>query len=73
MRNVRYKHPIRFYFLATFFPWLFWFVAAYLSHIEPTNHFYTLMYGALGVVGLLSPAVVAFVMMVIDPLLRKDL
>lgn len=72
--NLRYyKHPIIFYFLATFFPWLFWFIAAYLSHLEPTNQFYQTTAGILMLLGLISPPVIAFTMMGIDPNLRKDI
>src|ERR1700722_10537825 len=74
MANVKdYKHPILFYFLTTLFPWLFWFIAAYLSHHESAHSYYTLMYGILGVIGLASPAVIAFIMMKLDPNLRHDL
>lgn len=67
------KHPVLFYFLATFFPWLFWFMAAYLSHHEYIHSYYTLMYGIFGVIGLICPAVIAFVMMGIEPNLRHDI
>lgn len=74
MANVKdYKHPVLFYFLATFFPWIFWFIAAYLSHHESGHSDYALMYGIFGVIGLASPAVVAFAMMRLDPILRHDL
>lgn len=68
-----YNRPILFYSLSTFIPWAFWFMAAYLSHIETTNLFYKYAYGLLAILGLLSPAVVAFTMMQVNPHLRKDL
>ncbi|PWU05161.1 MAG: CPBP family intramembrane metalloprotease domain-containing protein [Verrucomicrobia bacterium] len=72
--NIKYyKHPILFYFLATFIPWVFWFIAAYLSHQDSTNSYFKYIGGVLELLGLLSPAVVAFTMMGIDPHLQKDI
>lgn len=49
------------------------FIAAYLSHMDSGNEYYKYTAGILMIVGLLSPAVIAFVMMGIDPHLRKDI
>jgi uncharacterized protein len=71
MDLTKYRHPILFYFLATAIPWLFWGIAAYLSHnYDAPNR---ALEGAFGLLGLISPAVVAFTMMVISPSLRKDI
>lgn len=56
----RYRHPILFYGLSTAIPWAFWFGAAYVSHITPTNPLLDTVVGVLGVVGLLAPTVIAF-------------
>lgn len=67
----QYKHPILFYFLCTLVPWSFWFAAAYLSH-QPGGSNATLS-GILGILGLASPTVIAFLMIYADPKLRSDL
>lgn len=69
----KYRHPILFYVLATAIPWAFWFAAAYLSHITPTNQFLATAVGVLGVVGLLGPTVIAFWMIWPHADLRNDL
>jgi membrane protease YdiL (CAAX protease family) len=69
----KYKHPIGFYTLTTVIPWVFWFLAAYLSHITPGNRFYVCAGSILGIIGLLSPMVVAFAMILSEPDLRNDL
>lgn len=56
----RYRHPIFFYGLSTAIPWAFWFAAAYVSHITPSNEFLATAVGVLGVIGLVAPTVIAF-------------
>lgn len=73
MHLEKYRHPILFYVLATAIPWAFWFAAAYLSHITPTNQFLATAVGVLGVVGLLGPTVIAFWMIWPHADLRNDL
>ena len=69
----RYRHPILFYVLSIIIPWVLWFIAGYVSHIEPSNHFHLITLSVLGFMGLLSPVVIALVLMLPDPILRKDL
>lgn len=69
----KYRHPVLFYVLATAIPWAFWFSAAYLSHITPTNQLLATAVGVLGVVGLLGPTVIAFWMIWPHADLRNDL
>lgn len=69
----KYRHPLLFYVLATFIPWTCWFAAGYLSHVTPANHFYITAASILGIVGLVSPMVVALSMILPDPGLRRDL
>jgi len=51
---------------------MFWFAAAYLSHMTPTNQTLALAVGLLGVVGLLAPTFIAFWMIWSDADLRAD-
>jgi hypothetical protein len=69
----RYRHPILFYSLSIIIPWLFWFVAAYLSRLTPGNSLYITISSLFGILGLISPMVIAFSMMLPDPELRRDL
>lgn len=69
----KYRHPVLFYFLATAIPWGFWFAAAQLSHITPTNQLLATAVGVLGVAGLLGSTVIAFSMIWPHGDLRRDL
>lgn len=69
----RYRHPFLFYGLCTVIPWTFWFGAAYVSHITPTNDFLGAVVGILGVLGLLGPTVIAFSIIWPHPELREDI
>jgi len=69
----KYQHRILFYSLSTIISWLFWFIAAWLSHQIPTNNIYKVTGSILGILGLVSPMVIAFIMMCSNSDLRKDL
>ncbi|HDX9590165.1 TPA: CPBP family intramembrane metalloprotease [Bacillus pseudomycoides] len=69
----KYRHPILFYGLSIVIPWVLWFIAAYISHIEPSSHVYVIVESILGIIGLASPMIVAFILMFLDPYLRNDL
>jgi hypothetical protein len=69
----KYQHSFRFYSLSIIIPWICWFVAAYLSHLTPSNSIYISIASLLGIIGLVSPMVIAFSMMLPDPELRSDL
>jgi membrane protease YdiL (CAAX protease family) len=69
----KYQHPIRFYSLSIIIPWSCWFAAAYLSHLTPSNSIYITIASLLGIIGLASPMIIAFSMMLLDPGLRSDL
>jgi len=69
----KYSHPVLFYALATAVPWTFWFAAAYVSQITPTNQFLATAVGVLGVMGLFGPMLIAFWMIWPYPDLRADL
>ncbi|WP_243522413.1 CPBP family intramembrane glutamic endopeptidase [Bacillus pseudomycoides] len=69
----KYRHPILFYVLSIVIPWVLWFIAAYISHIEPSSHVYVIVESILGIIGLASPMIVAFILMFLDSDLRNDL
>ena len=69
----KYRHPVLFYGLSTAIPWAFWFAAAYLSHLTPTNQLLAVAVSVLGIVGLLAPALIAFWMIWPDTDLRNDI
>lgn len=86
--NIRkYNHPVIFYTLSTVIPWLFWFAAAFLSHLDPAGALYPaidnglkifnlsreLVIAALMLLGLMSPVIISFAMMAMDTDLRNDL
>ena len=68
-----YRHPLLFYGLSTAVPWVFWFAAAYVSHMTPTNELLGAVVGILGVVGLLGPTAIAFSMIWPHAEMREDL
>ena len=68
----KYRHPILFYGLSIVVPWILWFVAAYMSHMEPSSNLYVIAQSVLGIIGLLSPMVIAFVLILSDSDLRQD-
>src|SRR5699024_8593829 len=57
----RYRHPVLFYLLSTLIPWVMWFMAGYVSHIEPSNYFYLIIQSNLGILGLVSPVLISFI------------
>ena len=68
-----YKKPGLFYLLSTILPWTFWFLAGYISH-RPSNAEQNMNIAiGLALVGLVSPMIVAFLLMNQNPDLRKDL
>ena len=69
----KYRRPRLFYGLATAIPWSFWIMAAYLSHITPTNQYLRAAVGIFGVIGLLAPMFIALRMIWPDAEMRMDL
>lgn len=69
----KYRHPVLFYFLSTAFPWLFWFLAAYLSHLNPGSELTRTAMSAFCIIGLVCPTIIALVMIYPDRGLRRDL
>lgn len=68
-----YRHPVLFYFLATLIPWVFWFSAGYVSHLEPQQDYHAVLVSLLGFIGILSPVFIAYWIMAKDDDLKNDL
>lgn len=68
----KYKSPFLFFFLSTAIPWALWFLAGYMSHIEPFTKTLEWAVGICSITGLLSPAVIALFFMLPDKELRCD-
>lgn len=68
----RYKNAKAFYFLSTLIPWVFWFIAGYVSHISPYRDKYLYIASILSFIGLSAPVVTAYFMISKEPELRKD-
>ena len=69
----KFKHPVLFYALATLLPWTCWFIAGHISHITPSSKLLTFFSGSLAFLGLLMPNIVAFLLIMPDPELRRDM
>ncbi|MDW8802191.1 CPBP family intramembrane metalloprotease [Clostridium sp. A1-XYC3] len=69
----KYRHPVLFYILATLIPWISWFTAGHISHITPSNNLNILVASILGIIGLTSPMIIAFSMILPDKELRSDI
>ncbi len=69
----QYKHPILFYSLATFIPWMFWIIAGYISHLSPVTSINANLASVFGFIGLLVPMMAAFWLIYKDSDLKNDL
>lgn len=67
----KYKHPFLFYFLATLFPWTFWFIAAFFSHTDSTGS--SVLQTIFAIAGLIAPNIIALLMIYQDKELLHDL
>lgn len=68
----KYRHPILFYILATLVPWTFWFIAGYISHLTPSTDQNIIIASVLGIIGLISPMIIAFALIFPEKELRAD-
>jgi membrane protease YdiL (CAAX protease family) len=68
----QYRHPYLFYFLATLIPWAFWSVAAYFSHLDPARPYFDVLVSITGFMGLVSPVIIAYVLMARDANIRSE-
>ena len=71
--NTKYKRPWFFYSLSLIIPWAFWFAAAYISRMPLKNNNLTILQAILGIVGLVSPMLVAAYLFATDRELLTDL
>jgi hypothetical protein len=69
----RYKNPLAFYLLSVIIPWGLWFLAGYISHIEPQTPRMEWATGLISFAGLLAPVIIAMSYILPDRELRKDL
>ena len=65
-----YNHLGLFYALSTVIPWALWFGVAHLSHAAPNE--YPILVALLGLLGLLAPLIIAFILILPNEVLRKD-
>ncbi len=68
-----YKSPVTFYFLSTLLPWIFWFGAGYVSHIESYQDKYLDLASIFAFIGLLTPIAVVYILISKQPGLMKDI
>lgn len=69
----RYDRPVAFYVWATALPWVFWFAAAYLSHLPDQNQTILVSTLVLSLAGLLTPLAVVVAFIRNRPELRADI
>lgn len=69
----KYNRPVFFYGLSLLIPWIFWFSAAYISHMPEKNTLLIYVQGAMAILGLLAPVIVAFYLFLSDQNLCNDL
>lgn len=69
----KYNRPIFFYGLSLVIPWIFWFAAAYISHLPNNSNELIAVQGVLGILGLVSPVLVAAYLFLSDKELAFDL
>ena len=67
-----YKSPFAFYALSIVIPWTFWFLAGYISHMEPQTARHEWATGLLSFAGLLAPVIIAISYIFPDKQLRTD-
>ena len=68
----RYKHPVLFYVMATILPWMCWFIAGHFSYMTPATTWVTFAMSGFAFLGLVSPNIIAFLLILPDPDLRRD-
>ena len=73
MNIPKYKRPVLFYSLSIIIPWLFWFIAGYISHLTPYSDQNLKIASILGFIGLLGPMGVTIWLASKDPDLRNDI
>ena len=74
MQLKKYNHPVLFYGIAVFVPWLCWFILAWLSHSQWWENPAVVLWGSiLGIIGLCGPFGIAIILILPDKEMRKEL
>ena len=74
MQLKKYSHPILFYGIAIFVPWLCWFILAWLSHTQWWENSTVIFWGSiLGIIGLCGPFGIAMILILPDKEMRQEL
>ncbi|MBL8022596.1 MAG: CPBP family intramembrane metalloprotease [Leptospirales bacterium] len=73
MNLERYNRPIFFYLMSLIIPWCLWLFVAYLSHLENRDVWLQAIQAGLGMMGLISPVLVAGYLFSRDRSLIEDL
>jgi len=68
-----YNRPVLFFGLSVSIPWILWSVAGYISHSQHLNQRLILLESIIGIIGLLTPMVTAFALMLPNRRMRDDL
>ncbi len=69
----KYNRPVFFYGLSLLIPWVLWFTAAYISHMQERNGLLLFVQAGLSILGLLAPVFVAAYLFLSDKELYNDL
>ncbi len=70
----KYNKPIFFYSFSLVIPWIFWFLAAYISHLPTSgNSIEKFSQGFFGILGLIFPMLIASYLFFRNKTLKKDL
>jgi len=74
MQLSKYKHPVLFYATAIIFPWICWFILAWLSHSQYWENPAVVFWGSiLGLIGLCGPFAIAMILILPDKEMRREL
>jgi hypothetical protein len=74
MQLKKYNHPVLFYGIAIFVPWLSWFILAWLSHTQWFENPTVVFWGSiLGIIGLCGPFAIAMILILPDKEMRREL
>ena len=74
MKLNRYNRPVLFYTVSIVFPWICWFIAAWLSHSQYWDHRAAVFLGSiLGIAGLCGPFAIAMMLILPDKNMRNEL
>jgi membrane protease YdiL (CAAX protease family) len=74
MKIEKYRHPFIFYSIAVLVPWALWFICAGISHSVLWDNPAWVTFGSLlGLLGLLAPMIIAFILILPDKEMRDEL